>query len=211
MNKPYYLGFIFFFLFLIPAFSFASQTNGTIASSSYAWGENLGWVNFGCQNCNVQVTDTALTGYAWSKSDGWINLSPASSTGVTNNCLGQLGGDAWSSHLGWINFSGATINASGTFSGIAGTPGTKAGRINFSCDNCNVQTDWLQCALRASPPQVLIQSMGNLVVPSITANVNITNEGSVGTEYQYEWCVITDPAQPCGDPGIFSIPPRQNS
>ena len=152
MNKPYYLGFIFFFLFLIPAFSFASQTNGTIASSSYAWGENLGWVNFGCQNCNVHVTDTALTGYAWSKSDGWINLSPASSTGVTNNCLGQLGGDAWSSHLGWINFSGATINASGTFSGIAGTPGTKAGRINFSCDNCNVQTDWLQCALRASPP-----------------------------------------------------------
>ena len=60
--------------------------DGTITPNpKYAFGENLGWINFGCDNCNVHVTDTGLTGYAWSPSHGWINLSPSGS-GITNNC-----------------------------------------------------------------------------------------------------------------------------
>ena len=72
----------------------ASETNGTIPDDRYAWGENMGWVNFGCDNCSVAVTDSAVTGYAWNENYGWINLSPTNG-GVTNNSEGNLGGDAW--------------------------------------------------------------------------------------------------------------------
>jgi hypothetical protein len=50
----------------------------------------------------------------------------------------------------------------------------------------------------SAPPQVIIMSMGNLVVPDITANVRITNEGYATFEYQYEWCVVTDFDNECG-------------
>jgi hypothetical protein len=49
-----------------------------------------------------------------------------------------------------------------------------------------------------SPAQVLIQSMGSLATPNITANVRITNEGLADYEYQYEWCVVSDINNPCG-------------
>jgi hypothetical protein len=194
---------IFFFLliiisslFVVPVF--ASDVDGTITPNpKYAFGENLGWINFGCDNCNVHVTDTAVTGYAWSKQYGWINLSPTGS-GVTNNCAGVLGGKAWSRELGWVDFSGASIDSGGNFSGLAGTPGTKAGRINFSCTNCNVSTDWRQCSLRESPAQVLINLITGNTIPTVTANVTITNEGNINTEYQYEWCVVSDINNDCG-------------
>jgi hypothetical protein len=137
-------------VFLPLAVSLASTTNGTIDTNyKYAWGENLGWVNFGCDYCNVQVTDSGITGYAWSRQYGWINLSPTNG-GVTNTSEGVLGGNAWSSNLGWITFSGATINSSGKFTGTAGTSGSKAGRISFDCANCNVATDWRPASARTS-------------------------------------------------------------
>lgn len=192
------------FIFIIVSFFFsinvfASNVDGTITPSpQYGFGENLGWINFACDNCNVHVTDTKVTGYAWSRTHGWINLSP-DGAGVTNNCAGELGGKAWSKSLGWVDFSGARINESGKFTGMAGTPGTKAGRVNFECDiSCNVSTDWQQCALRESPAQVLINNITNKNVPSISANITITNEGNIDTEYQYEWCVVSDINNNCG-------------
>jgi hypothetical protein len=196
-KKAIILAIIFIALFSAN-FAFASDSNGTIDPSyKYAWGENLGWLNFGCDNCNVHVTDTGLTGYAWSKQYGWINLAPSTTTYVTNNCDGTLGGYAWSSNLGWINFSGASIDFNGKFNGISGIAGTQTGRIKFDCDNCNVQTDWRQCALRASPAQVIINSITNNIVPNIVANVTMTNEGSVDTEYPYEWCVVNNASDDC--------------
>lgn len=134
---------IAFFLVLFVAVPvFASETNGTIdPAHKHAWGENLGWVNFVCDECDVQVTDSGLTGYAWSASAGWINLSPTDG-GVTNDSEGNLGGHAWSTNNGWIDMSGITIDSSGQFTGMAGTEESAAGRINFDCDNCSVVTDW---------------------------------------------------------------------
>jgi len=177
---------------------FASDSVGSIDPSyKYAWGENLGWINMGCTNCNVQITDTGVTGYAWSDQYGWINLSPTKA-GVTNNCLGQLGGHAWSSKLGWINFSGASIDFNGNFAGIAGSASDPSGRLKFDCANCHVQTDWRQCSQRASPAQVIINSITSNVIPTIKADVLVTNEGSVDTEYQYEWCVVSNQDDTCG-------------
>jgi hypothetical protein len=131
----------------LSAVAIASTTNGTIATNNYAWGENLGWINFGCTNCTVHVTDTAVTGDVWSQQYGWINLSPTDG-GVTNDGNGNLGGTAWSSGLGWIGFSGVVIHSSGLFTGVAGTQGSPAGRINFSCTNCSVVTDWRPASVR---------------------------------------------------------------
>ncbi|HNW71904.1 MAG TPA: dockerin type I domain-containing protein [Candidatus Paceibacterota bacterium] len=200
LNKNYFLIFTFiliFYCFFITSV-FASEIDGTISSNpGYAFGEKLGWINFGCDNCNVHITDTALTGFAWSRQYGWINLSPDGS-GVTNNCLGELGGKAWSKTLGWIDFSGTAIDNTGKFTGIAGISGTKTGRINFDCNNCDVSTDWLLCSLRESPAQVVINSITDRTVPSISANITITNEGLIDTEYQYEWCVVSDINNSCG-------------
>lgn len=127
---------------IFPAFAAASSTDGTIPSGSYAWGENLGWINFGCDTCDIHVTESAVTGHAWSDDFGWINFSPSES-GTTNNCSGELGGFAWSEQKGWMSMTGVTIDASGHFTGTAGTAGTDAGRISFDCDDyCNVTTDW---------------------------------------------------------------------
>ncbi|HLP86576.1 MAG TPA: dockerin type I domain-containing protein [Candidatus Paceibacterota bacterium] len=198
IKKILYCFLILLTIFFVKNFVHASTVDGTISPSpKYAFGEKLGWINFGCDNCNVHITDTTLTGYAWSKTHGWINLSPTNG-GVTNNCLGQLGGKAWSKSLGWVDFSGVTINALGKFEGVAGTPGTTAGRVSFNCDNCDVSTDWLQCSLRESPAQVVINRISDQTVPSISADITISNEGLIDTEYQYEWCVVSDITNACG-------------
>lgn len=129
-------GIIFLFVFLKGEIIFA----GTIDPNfKYAWGEKIGWVNFGCENCNVIVTDEKIEGYAWSENYGWINLSPSNS-GVKNDGQGNLSGYAWGENLGWIDFSGVKINSEGEFTGEA--KGEIAGTINFDCQNCKVKTDW---------------------------------------------------------------------
>ncbi len=52
--------------------------------------------------------------------------------------------------------------------------------------------------VEGSPAQVIINSMSDLTVPSISANVTISNEGNSGYEYQYEWCVVTSQDNQCG-------------
>jgi uncharacterized protein YgiM (DUF1202 family) len=49
-----------------------------------------------------------------------------------------------------------------------------------------------------APSQVIINSVSNLTVPSITASFTIRNEGNASYEYQYEWCVVKDESNDCG-------------
>src|ERR1035437_4721715 len=92
-------------IFLTAVFSFfifpagkvlASNTDGTVDSTyKFAWGENIGWVNFGVPSGDVHITDAGLSGYAWSDNYGWINLKPPTSGVKNNNGNGVLSGDAW--------------------------------------------------------------------------------------------------------------------
>lgn len=120
-------------------FGFVSVAFASEAVTGFAWSDDLGWINFGYTNGNVQISDTELTGYAWSSSAGRINLSPTQS-GVTNNMQGTLSGYAWSENTGWINFQGVWISPLGRFRGTA--TGDNGISINFSCANCNVSTNW---------------------------------------------------------------------
>jgi hypothetical protein len=53
-------------------------------------------------------------------------------------------------------------------------------------------------SVTASPPQVIINSIDDTVIPSVIANVRITNEGTVSYEYPYEWCVVDNLTNNCG-------------
>jgi len=124
--------------------------------SQYAYGENIGWLNFEPSlGPGVTVTDTAVTGFVWQENIGWINLGPMPYGGVTINGDRRLGGWAWGENVGWINFSclntdscatvdyGVTINADGKFDGYAW--GENIGWINFalvSQPDYQVQTSW---------------------------------------------------------------------
>ncbi|MDD5146707.1 MAG: carboxypeptidase-like regulatory domain-containing protein [Candidatus Pacebacteria bacterium] len=198
-----------FFVFLIPFFCLASNSTGTVDSShKYAWGENLGWVNFaptdGVDYVGITITDTAVSGYAWSQAYGWINFDPTNSgQSVTNNCSGQLGGYAWVGTLGWINMSGVTINSSGQFTGTAGALGTNAGRISFGCTNCDVATDWRPCSYRTIPDQI----------PGGIVNIP-ENPPQVPPEIQppppSEEPEVPGPVGPVGPPPVAPVIPPSN-
>lgn len=126
-------------ILLVSALPFLAMA-GTIEGDQYAWGENVGWINFGTEHGGVTVTDSAVTGHAWDTIYGWINLAPQNG-GVLNDGAGNLSGQAWSQNAGWIDFDGVTIDGtSGLFSGMA--EGDIYGRINFDCRHCSVVTDW---------------------------------------------------------------------
>lgn len=201
-KKNYFFFFlIFLFLFIFPVF--AIEAGGTITGSSpqWAWGDKLGWINFACDNCEVDITNTEinkkLTGHIWSRQYGWINLSPTGSDGVTNSCVGadaNLSGKAWSKSLGWLDFEGASIDENGNFTGTTQGGSTKAGKINFDCDDyCGVSTDF-----RCASPALVSVTVTDTTIPLIVGSITISNEGFVDTEYSYEWCVVSNLYSVCG-------------
>jgi len=109
--------------------------------SRYAYGENVGWINFTpTKGPGAVVSSTGLTGYAWGENIGWINLSPATG-GVVNDGAGNLSGYAWGENIGWINFNGVKITPStGEFSGYAW--GENIGWINFAPNGKPINTSW---------------------------------------------------------------------
>ena len=96
--------------------------------SKYAYGENVGWLNFGTDDGDVIVADSNLTGYIWAENLGWINLNPTHG-GIINDGTGLLTGYAWGENVGWINFNpevpggpnhyGVTVDTEGDFDGWA--------------------------------------------------------------------------------------------
>ncbi|MCM8787152.1 MAG: hypothetical protein NC935_03770 [Candidatus Omnitrophica bacterium] len=125
------------FLAVVNVYAFIE---GTIDQNyKYAWGDYLGWVNFGCDNCNVKITDNALSGYIWSENYGWINLNPENG-GVKNDGKGNLSGYAWGENIGWLDFAEVKIDKSGKFQGKIKTD--NKGVINFDCSYCDVRTNW---------------------------------------------------------------------
>jgi hypothetical protein len=123
-------------------------------TQKYAWGENIGWLNWGTPEGDVFVPDGSgeLTGYVWGENVGWISLncSNTSSCGSVDYGVSNSGGDvsgyAWGENIGWISFSctntascgvvdyGVTFdNGSRDFTGYAW--GENAGWISMNCDN----------------------------------------------------------------------------
>ena len=110
--------------------------------SQYAYGENVGWLNFEPNTGDgAQVESDKLTGWVWAENIGWVSLScentascPTVNYGVANDGSGNLSGYAWAENVGWINFDptygGVTIDSQGNFDGYAW--GENIGWINFA-------------------------------------------------------------------------------
>ena len=97
----------------------------------WAWGENIGWINFEGQpggQGQVRFLPAGLSGYAWAENVGWINVGqggdyvPADEQGPPTfpnpnqrfgvRIEGQIGdavrplsGWAWGENIGWLNFN----------------------------------------------------------------------------------------------------------
>lgn len=52
--------------------------------------------------------------------------------------------------------------------------------------------------LASSPAQVKINSISDNTIPTIGADVTITNEGGTAQEYQYEYCIVANQTNQCG-------------
>jgi len=132
-------------LLVYPLGAFASNIDLDGEGLRYAWGENVGWINFKPSSGHgAYVTDSFVAGFAWGENIGWINLFP-SNGGVVNDGQGNLSGYAWGENVGWINFAptgaGVTINPStGVFSGHAW--GENSVWINFAPTGGGIQTSW---------------------------------------------------------------------
>jgi hypothetical protein len=104
-------------------------------NNQYAYGENVGWINFEpLATSGALVSRDKVAGYIWAENIGWINLSPETYGGVFNDGYGNLSGYAWGENVGWINFDpnygGVSIDHNGNFSGYAW--GENIGWINFN-------------------------------------------------------------------------------
>ena len=161
--------------------TFKAATVTATSALGFAWGDRAGWVNFSSTYGNFQVNASTVTGYAWSQNFGWINLAPTSS-GVTNNGLGNLSGYAWNTNFGWVNFSGVSISSStGVFNGTATFAGTASGvyggSIYFSCAECSVTTSWRPAsssAITIGTPVINGGSSTIILSPGTTASTTIT-------------------------------------
>ena len=119
------------------AVNVVQATTGNVETQKWAWGTNIGWVNFNPTHGGVTVYDDHLEGYAWGENIGWIRLGSydgggahtyandaATTYGVNNDGAGNLSGYAWGTNIGWINFSpthgGVTVDpTTGEFDGYA--------------------------------------------------------------------------------------------
>lgn len=120
------------------------------STNKYAWGENIGWINFGTTEGDVDVSSTAIDGYAWGENVGWISLTCNNTSSCATVDYGitrsgnVLSGYAWGENVGWISFACENTSSCGTvdygvevetttgdFSGYAW--GENIGWIVFNC------------------------------------------------------------------------------
>jgi|GEM_PF-1360617 len=149
-------------------------------NNGYAYGENVGWINFGqTHGPGVIVTDSGLTGYAWGENIGWINLAP-SEGGVINDGAGNLSGYAWGENVGWINFApaggGVSIDAEGNFNGTAW--GENIGWISFSSAGpvaFGMKTSWTTSD--TTPDPYTFSDQANAALNTVIFSNSITVSG----------------------------------
>jgi len=152
-------------------------------TDKWAWGTNIGWVNFNSTHGGVTVYDDHLEGYAWAENVGWIRLGTyegggahtyandaAGTYGVNNDGAGNLSGYAWGTNIGWINFNpthgGVTIDQStGEFNGYAW--GENIGWISFKGGS------------GANAYNVLVSTTLKVLTGGVAANGQLISEGSI--------------------------------
>jgi hypothetical protein len=176
------------------------------AVNRYAWGANLGWMDWtGDTAHGAVIGEYVCSGYIYSANVGWINLGSGSPTngiyyqnlsandfGVNQDGLGNLRGYAWGANIGWINFenTGApTINMiTGQFSGYVWS--ANCGWISLSNAVAYVQTDSIQPGALAPDGLPIAWLLSNFGRTNVSANADPTGKGMT---VEQDYLAGTDP------------------
>ncbi len=160
----------------------------------WAWGTNVGWINFAPDHGGVTVYSDHLEGYAWGEGIGWIRLGThtgggahtyandaATTYGVNNDGAGTLSGYAWGTNVGWINFApengGVTIDPlTGDFDGYAWGENVGWIRVRGTAPAYSVNTTW-----RVALPETYRNDVAALTpessAPVVSAGLGLAAEG----------------------------------
>jgi len=96
--------------------------NGNLGG--YAYGENVGWINFNPTNGGVKIDGSGnFSGYAWGENIGWIQITY---TGVTSPA--NTTSTNWGVTTAWISNSPPTFTAGPSDGGSASSAPTNAGQ-----------------------------------------------------------------------------------
>lgn len=119
-------------LFLRPAPAGEEKIGRILYGENYAWGENIGWVDFSPPEASLEIGKNILSGWIKIENLGWVSLGSGrprdghrysnldrGDYGVNNDGSGNLSGWAWGENFGWISFDGVKIDSGGHFSGYA--------------------------------------------------------------------------------------------
>lgn len=144
-------------LFIFQSALTAGAASSINAANKYAYGANLGWIDWrGDTNNGAVIGEYVCSGYLYSANVGWLNLgsgSPANGIqyqnnsgtdfGVNQDGLGNLRGYAWGANIGWINFENTGAPKvdllTGILSGYAWS--ANCGWLSLSNAVAYVQTD----------------------------------------------------------------------
>jgi hypothetical protein len=124
--------------------------------SGYAWGDEIGWINFDLEDTAVTIDETTgvLSGYAFANSGGWINFNPTR----------VAGGEE----------VGVSIDENGKFVGWAWVSGANGGWMKFDCAapaTC-VSTDWRPIGQRDVIQQKTSSSSGRSILRNSNNFIN---------------------------------------
>ncbi|MDB6020615.1 MAG: hypothetical protein JWQ04_472 [Pedosphaera sp.] len=192
---------------LVLATSCAQAATTIDAGNHFAYGANLGWMDWRGDTANGAVIgEYVCSGYVYSANVGWISLgggSPANGIqyqnnsgtdfGVNTDGLGNLRGYAYGANIGWINFENTGAPKvdikTGLFSGYAYS--ANCGWISLSNAVALVQTDSIQQGVDSNhdgiPDAWELQNFG-----TISINVNADPDGD-GMSNLQEYLAGTDP------------------
>ncbi len=200
-------------LAIIVLFSWAAspvRAATTIDSvNRYAYGANIGWLNWvGDTNNGAVIGQYVCSGYIYSANVGWINLGSGSPTnsiyyqnlsatdfGVNLDGLGNLSGYAWGANIGWINFTNTgapRINMiTGQMSGYVWS--ANCGWISLSNAVAYVQTDTISPGALASDGLPIAWLLQNFGTTNVNANADPDHDGMSNMQ---EYLAGTDPNNP---------------
>ena len=177
-------------------------------ANRYAYGANLGWVDWrGDTNNGAVIGEYVCSGLIYSANAGWINLGGGAPTngiyyqnlsagdfGVNQDGLGNLRGYAYGANIGWINFENtgaARVDLkTGRLNGFAYS--ANCGWISLSNAFAFVQTDTIATGADTDGDGIADawerQKFGNLT----TANTSSNSDGDPATDLQ-EYLADTNP------------------
>jgi len=181
----------------------ASANAVQVLPNSYAWGENVGWLNalpLGPGGPGLDVGANGVTGYMWGENVGWVSFSCTNTSscgsvnyGVTRDVSGKLGGYAWGENIGWVSMScdntsscasanyGVVLDSSsGLLTGFAWAE--NIGWISFSCAaTCGAVAYGVQATAQAGTISKTFGASSIALNGSTTLSFTLTNPNVVAT------------------------------